>query len=73
MQQAREKGYKRGFAEARQFKSVTGKVFKRQQGLDWLETAIRNGRAELQSQNAPQTEIEAWDMSCRIAFMVAIV
>jgi hypothetical protein len=73
MQQARKNGYARGFGEARQFKSAVGGVFERQQALEWLRAAIDDGRAELQSKHAPEMEIEAWDMSCRIAFMVAIV
>jgi hypothetical protein len=51
---------------------AVGKVFEREQALDWLTTAIDDGRAELEAQHALEREIEAWDMSCRIAFMVAI-
>ena len=73
MQQARKDGYARGFGEARQFKSSVGGVFERQQALDWLRNVIDDGRSKLHSQHASEREIEAWDMSCRIAFMVSIV
>jgi hypothetical protein len=45
--------------------------FEREQALDWLNTAIYRGCAELQSQHALEREVEAWDTSCRIAFLVA--
>jgi hypothetical protein len=73
MQRARNEGYSRGAREAKPFKLAVGKVFDRAKTLDWLSTAIDDGRAELESQHALEREIEAWDMSCRIAFLVAIV
>jgi hypothetical protein len=51
---------------------AVGKVFARESALDWLSTAIDDGRRELDAQHALEREVEAWDMSCRIAFMVAI-
>ena len=72
MQRARNEGYSRGAREAKLFKLAVGKVFEREQALDWLSTAIVEGRAELEAQHALEREIEAWDMSCRIAFMVEI-
>jgi myo-inositol catabolism protein IolC len=74
MQRARSEGYARGANEAELFKGAVGKViFERQQAMEWLNNAIEDGRAELESQHAWESEIEAWDMSCRIAFLVAIV
>jgi hypothetical protein len=74
MQRARNEGYTTGAGEAQLFKIAIGNlVFEREQALDWLNAAIQKGRSELQSQHAFEGEIEAWDMSCRIAFLVAIV
>jgi hypothetical protein len=41
--------------------------------LAWLGKAVAAGRADLAAQRAQEREIDAWDMSTRIAFMVAIV
>jgi hypothetical protein len=72
MQRARNEGYSRGAREAKLFRLAVGKVFARESALDWLSTAIDDGRRELDAQHALEREVEAWDMSCRIAFMVAI-
>ena len=37
---------------------AVGKVFEREQALDWLTTAIDDGRAELEAQHALEREIE---------------
>jgi hypothetical protein len=74
MQRARIVGYASGAREAARFKIATGQVAcERQRALDWLNKAIEKGRTDLQSQHALEREVEAWDMSCRIAFLVAIV
>jgi hypothetical protein len=73
LQKARNRGYTHGAREARRFRLATGRGYGRQRALDWLRAAIDRGRAELQVQQAPEREIEAWDMSCRIAFMLAVV
>ena len=72
MQRARNEGYARGFLEAKLFELAVRMVFERNQALDWLGAAIDDGRAELEAQHALEREVEAWDMSCRIAFLVAI-
>jgi len=72
MARARDDAYSRGFLEAKLFKLAVGKDFDRKQALDWMNTVVDDGRAELKNQHALEREIEAWDMSCRIAFMVAI-
>ncbi len=72
MQRARSEGYLRGAREAKLFKLAVGKKIDRGRALDWLSTAIDDGRAELEAQHGLEREIEAWDMSCRIAFMVAL-
>lgn len=73
LKRARNEGYARGAGEARLFKLTVGKDFGRPQAHDWLGAAIDDGRADLEAQHAVEREIEAWDMSCRIAFMIAIV
>jgi hypothetical protein len=42
------------------------------QAIGWLNTVIEEGRADLRAQRAIDREINVWDMSCRIMFMVTI-
>jgi hypothetical protein len=73
MQRARNEGYVRGAQEARLFRLAMAPPFQREQAArDWLNTAIDDGRAELEAQHALEREVDAWDMSCRIMFMVQI-
>jgi hypothetical protein len=73
LQRARNQGYASGASEARLFKSTVGKGYGRSQALEWLGRAVAVGRTDLAGQHAHEDEIDAWDMSCRIAFMVATV
>jgi hypothetical protein len=41
--------------------------------MDWLSTAVVDGRAELEAQHANEREVEARDMACRVAFLLEIV
>jgi hypothetical protein len=73
MQRARKEGYARGAQEATLFRLAMAAPFQRERAArDWLNTAIDVGRAELQAQHALEREVDAWDMSCRIMFMVQI-
>jgi hypothetical protein len=66
IQRARNEGYVRGAREARLFRLAMVGAFQREQALGWLNTAVDDGRADLQAQHALEREIDAWDMSCRI-------
>jgi hypothetical protein len=72
IKRARNEGYARGFLEGRLFTSAVGDGFKRDQALDRLNTVIEEGREELENRRASEREVEAWDMSCRIAFLLEI-
>jgi hypothetical protein len=72
IRRAREEAYLRGAQEAKMFRLATRGVYERQQMFEWLDTVIEDGRAELVAQHALEREIEAWDMSCRIMFLVTL-
>jgi hypothetical protein len=72
VQRAQEEGYVRGADEAKIFMLAAGKDFQQRQALDWIDEAIEDGREDLQAQRFTEREIEAWDMSCRIMFMLTI-
>ena len=72
MKRARNEAYLRGAQEAKMFRLAVGGSYQRQQALDWLDTVIEEGRAELEDQHALDREVEAWDMSCRIMFWVTL-
>jgi hypothetical protein len=69
---ARQSGYADGGREAKLMLLAIGKGFERSQAIGWLDTVIEEGRADLLAQRAINREIDAWEMSCRIMFMVAI-
>lgn len=73
MERARNEGFSRGSREGKLFKLAVSKVFDRQQALDWIDAVTEEGRADLADQHAWEREIEAWDMTCRIAFLVEIM
>ena len=72
MTRARDEAYLRGGQEGKMFRLATGGSYQRKQALDWLDTVIEEGRAELEAQHALDREVEAWDMSCRIMFWVTL-
>jgi hypothetical protein len=72
MLRSRNEGYERGAREAKLFRLAVADSFQRQQALDWLNAAIDDGRAELEAQHALEREIDAWDLSCRIMFMLVM-
>ena len=72
MQRARNEGYYCGFRESKLFKLAAGESFTQGQAFDWLSNVVDEGREELTLQHASEHEIEAWDLSCRIAFLLEI-
>jgi hypothetical protein len=73
LKRSRSEGKLRGAQEARAFRLASDKDFRRDQALDWINAVIKEGRRELQAQHALEGEVEAWDIACRIMFMVMIV
>jgi hypothetical protein len=51
---------------------AVGNAITRERAMDWLDSTIDEGRVEPECQRATEREVEAWDMSCRIAFLVEI-
>ena len=72
LDRSRSEGYACGAHEAKLYHLTTAGVLERKQALDWLNTAIEDGRADLEAQQALEREINAWDMSCRIMFWVVL-
>jgi hypothetical protein len=67
----REAGRTRGSAEAKLFMRALGRTkFQWHQVHDRLSEVIAEGRAELEAQHATNREIETWDVSCRIMFLL---
>jgi hypothetical protein len=71
IRRAKSEGFACGAREGKLFRFAVGKA-RGDQVYGWLNAVIDDGRAELKAQHALDREIEAWDMSCRIAFMVQI-
>jgi hypothetical protein len=72
MERARLAGYAHGSREARLMLLALGKQFEQSHAIGWLNTAVDDGRIDLLAQHAIDSEIDAWDMSCRIMFLVTI-
>jgi hypothetical protein len=72
LERMRREGAARGAHEARLFKVAVGKHFDRRQAMDWLNASLEEGSEELMAQKALEREINAWDMSCRIMFLLMI-
>jgi hypothetical protein len=71
LQRMREEGHAKGSAEGKLFLRAFGKTkFQPHEVRDWLSQVIAQGRAELEAQHALGQEIEAWDMACRVAFLL---
>ena len=73
MRRAKTEGSWRGSQEAKLFVLAAGKALNRAKAMYWLTTAIDDGRDELEAQRATAREVEAWDMACRVAFLIEIV
>jgi hypothetical protein len=71
IRRSKSEGFACGAREGKLFRLAVGKSAG-DQVYGWLNAAIDEGRAELEAQHALEREIEAWDMSCRIAFLVQI-
>jgi len=72
MERAQESGYTDGGREARLMLVALGKQFERSKAIGWLNTAVEKGRTDKLLQRAIDPEIDAWEMSCRIMFVVTI-
>ena len=72
MERARQSGYADGGREARLMMIALGKQFERSKAIGWLNTAVEKGRADKLVQRVIDREIDAWEMSCRIMFVITI-
>jgi hypothetical protein len=72
LERARTEGFRTGFREGGLFRLAVGESYKREQALDWLNSVVDDGRAELEDQHAWEREVEAWDICCRIAFLLEL-
>jgi hypothetical protein len=73
MQRAKSEGFACGSQEGKLFRLAVKRAgYSRDRLYGWLNSVVYDGRAELEAQHALEREVEAWDMSCRIAFLVEI-
>ena len=71
LQCMREEGHAKGSAEGKLFLRAFSKTkFEPHEVHVWLSQVVARGRAELVAQHALDQEIEAWDMACRVAFLL---
>ena len=73
MRRACKEGILRGRREAKLFSSTAGMATDRAKAIDWINTAVSKGRAELEAQRALESAVEAWDMAGLVAFLLEIV
>ena len=73
MRRACKEGILRGRREAKLFRLAFGSAGARAKAIGWLNNAVSAGRAALEAQCALEREVEAWDMACRVAFLLEIV
>jgi hypothetical protein len=72
MERARQSGYADGDREAGLMLRAFGKQFEQSKAIGWLNNAIEKGRAALLAQRTIDREVDAWEMSYRIMFLVTI-
>jgi hypothetical protein len=66
----RDDAYSRGAREGRLFLAAAGRDASFRDVLDRLDQVVAEGRRELAVRHVPPNEIEAWDTSCRIMFLL---
>ena len=71
LQRMRAEGHAKGSAEGKLFLLAFSKTnFQPHDVQDWLSGVVAQGRVELEAKHALDQEIEAWDMACRVAFLL---
>jgi len=66
----RDDAYDRGAREGRLFVGAAGPNASFRDVLDRLDQLVAGGRRELAAKGVPAREIEDWDTSCRIMFLL---
>lgn len=72
IRRARQSGYADGGREAGLMLIALGKKFDKTKAIGWLNTAVEKGRAAKLRRRRIDCEIDAWEMSCRIMFVVTM-